>query len=284
MAQSGSMLSEITANAKSKIQGFFIGMASELAPEILSILSSISTGSTSISHAIKQFAPALTPLVDVVDTLLKMDFTKLGRNLGKEIAIAYETIKGIKFKDLFTNKEGISGAFQQTYEKTKTALFPEKTEGESQATGLQGFKERILNAKKAIADGAQDIGGKASLEFEAAKAKIAEAVKNAETTVAATQTAAQKQFATPAVREQVLIPKVEKLQAATEGPKPGGFDFVTSLTKVGGNMFGPTTAGQDPVAINREQLRAAEMTNEKINQTNILLKILSEKKGSLVYG
>lgn len=284
MAQSGSTLAEITANAKAKIQGFFVGMASELAPEILNILSSVSTGSKSISTAIKEFVPALSPLVDVVDTLLKMDFAKLGQNLGKEIAIAYQTIKGVKFKDLLTNKEGISGAFQQTYEKTKTALFPTQGEGESKATGLQGLKDRILNAKKAIADGAQTIGDKAATEFETAKAKIAEAVKNAEKTVETTKAEARQQFATPVAREQILKPKEVSPLAPSAGPSQNGFDFVSSLTKVGGNMFGPSTAGQDPAAIGKQQLQATETTNEKINQTNLLLKILSEKKGSLVYG
>jgi len=101
MAQSGSMLSDIVASAKSKIQGFFVGVASGLAPEILSILESISSGSKSISDVIKQFVPALTPLIDIVNKLMSIDFASIGFDLGKGIATLIQAVRTLNFKDLF---------------------------------------------------------------------------------------------------------------------------------------------------------------------------------------
>jgi hypothetical protein len=111
MAQSGSTLSEITAAAKSKIQGFFVGVASGLAPEILSILESVSSGSKSISDAIKEFAPALSPLVDIINKLIGIDFATIGQKIGKDIATTVEMLRSFNIKDLFkgaSTQEGMS--------------------------------------------------------------------------------------------------------------------------------------------------------------------------------
>lgn len=138
VAQSGSMLAEITAGAKARIQGFFVGMAAELAPEILSILDSISSGSTSISDAIKQFAPALAPMVDIVNTLLNMDFAAIGQSLGKSIAVVLETVRGFKFSDIFTGNlpsaSGLVERLKQTFEESKTKV------EENKKLALETFK------------------------------------------------------------------------------------------------------------------------------------------------
>jgi hypothetical protein len=117
MAQSGSLLAEITAGAKAKFQGFFIGMASSLAPEIISILDSLSEGTTSVSDAIKTFAPALSPLVDIVNTLINMDFAKIGQNLGKSIAVTFERIRGFNLKDIFK-----TGSWEETLQPAIEAV------------------------------------------------------------------------------------------------------------------------------------------------------------------
>jgi hypothetical protein len=143
MAQSGSMLAEIVAGAKAKIQGFFIGLASELAPEILSILDSISSGSTSISDAIKQFAPALAPMVDIVNTLLNMDFAAIGQSLGKSISIVLETVRGFKFSDIFTGNlpsvEGLTEKLKAAFEESKVKV------EETKKLALETFKTPEAN-------------------------------------------------------------------------------------------------------------------------------------------
>jgi hypothetical protein len=101
MAQSGSTLSNVVASAKNKIQGFFVGVASGLAPEILSILESVASGSRSISDTIKEFVPALSPLVDTVNKLMSIDFASIGLELGKAIASAFELVRSLNFKDIF---------------------------------------------------------------------------------------------------------------------------------------------------------------------------------------
>ena len=128
-AQAGSTLSEIIAGAKARLTGVFTGMAAELAPEILSILESITSGSTSISDAIKEFAPSLAPLVDMINYLINLDFSEIGRNIGKSLATTIEQIRNLSFKDLLKdpmslfkgreeaaqNVEGYKGEYQTKY-------------------------------------------------------------------------------------------------------------------------------------------------------------------------
>jgi hypothetical protein len=154
LAQSGSVLSDVVASAKSKIQGFFVGVASGLAPEILSILESVSSGSKSISDAIKEFAPALSPLVDTVNKLMSIDFASIGLEIGKGVATMIQAVRTLNFKDLFktgaqeearakmeANREAIIAA-NPTPEKNVSAIaMPTVTESKfdisSQLSSLQ---------------------------------------------------------------------------------------------------------------------------------------------------
>lgn len=141
LGQAGSTLSELVANAKNKIQGFFVGMASELAPEILSILESVSSGSKSISDAIKEFAPALAPLIDIVNTLVNMDFAAIGQEVGKAIATTIEAIRGFKLKDLFSGAEAGAGLVEQVKANFDAAAANIKKAQEDAAVRVQEIKK-----------------------------------------------------------------------------------------------------------------------------------------------
>lgn len=278
MAQSGSTLAEITAGAKSKLQGFFVGMASELAPEILSILDSVGKGTMSISDAIKSFAPALTPLVDVVNTLINMDFAKLGKNLGREIATAYEAIKGFKFKDLFSGGKGVGETIKTTFEKARSAAMGEG--GTPDLGFVDTVKERWNAVKTALETGSADVGKGIADNIEKAKASIQEAVQDAAKTVDTNKAKALAENPTPAAKPVELNIPAPAAQTAPEAKAMLGFDFVSSLTKIGGNQFGPSTFGNEALTLQRQQLEAQRAQQAKTDETNVLLKLIRDKMAS----
>ena len=68
--------------------------------------------------------------------------------------------------------------------------------------------------------------------------------------------------------------------------KGGPFDFVSSLTKIGGNMFGATAGGDAALDIARQQLEQQRTSNNKLDATVLALKNLATKTSSsgVVYG
>jgi hypothetical protein len=283
MAQSGSTLAEITAGAKNKIQGFFVGIASELAPEILSILDSLGKGTMSVSDAIKSFAPALAPLIDVVNTLIGLDFAKLGKNLGKEIAIAFETVKGFKIKDFFTSGKGVGETIRTTFEKSRQALMP--TEEDPKMGFLDTVKTRFSNLKTALSSGTVEIGAAISSNIENAKAEVNKLVESSKVKVAKIQQQAIAENPTPAAKgvDLKIPPPPTKVETKE---KMGGFDFVSSLAKIGGSKFGPATSIDRTLEIQRAQLEVQRKQEASVRETNAILKIISGKTGSsgVVYG
>jgi len=147
-SQAGSTLAEIVAGAKARLTGFFTGMASELAPEILSILESISSGSASISDAIKEFAPSLAPLVDMINYLINLDFAEIGRNIGKSLATTIEQIRNLSFKDLMKDPMSI---FKGREEAAQTAESYKAEYQQKYATPTEKLPEVAVTAPKSDA-------------------------------------------------------------------------------------------------------------------------------------
>jgi hypothetical protein len=68
--------------------------------------------------------------------------------------------------------------------------------------------------------------------------------------------------------------------------KPGAFDFVSSLTKIGGNMFGATNTDNVGMDIARQQLEQQRTQNTKLDAAIASLKLIAGRTGSsgVVYG
>jgi hypothetical protein len=61
-------------------------------------------------------------------------------------------------------------------------------------------------------------------------------------------------------------------------------DFASSLAKIGGNQFGPKAdGGSMAVQIARQQLEEQRKATDRINETNLLLKIISDQRSSVAY-
>ena len=283
MAQSGSTLAEITSASKSKLQGFFVGMASELAPEILAVLESLGKGTTSISDAIKQFAPALAPLVEIVDTLIKMDFSKIGKDLGKEIKIAYATIKNVKIKDLLFGEGTMGATIKTTAEAARGAMTGENTTEDLSMSFMDKLRARWEKTKEVVADGTASLIESATVKLDNAKEEIKALAEKAAQTTATTQAQAQQQNATPPPkRVELNIPKIE--QPVAKVTEAINFDFVSSLARIGGSQFGPKAdGGSMAVQIARQQLEEQRKATDRINETNLLLKIISDQRSSITY-
>ena len=89
----GSTLASIGQAVKTKIQGLFVGLASEVAPQLLAILEASRSGGASLADSIRKFAPALAPLADIVDKLVRLDLTGIGQQVGGAIAAIVQAVR-----------------------------------------------------------------------------------------------------------------------------------------------------------------------------------------------
>ena len=93
MGLSGSTLMDVLAMAKTKLQGFFVGVAAGFAPEILSIIEGPKKG---LSEVVAEFAkvhPALAPVLDIVQSLIDLDLASAGVKIGAAFGGVAEAMK-----------------------------------------------------------------------------------------------------------------------------------------------------------------------------------------------
>lgn len=349
----GSTLASIGQAVKSKIQGLFVGIASEVAPQVLAILEASRSGGVSLADSIRKFVPALAPLADIIEKVVKFDLTGLGQQIGAAVGAVFQAVRSgdairylqlglevaaTEFENLMRQAfGGISTAVAQLFASMSMAPMLDGIKQTFSGIGnlfigiiTRGIANALLSVKEMggvfasmIPEGAiaklldvstrAKMAGKADLDagsnllvfsakqmgtqlLENAK-KTAEAFRGGKDAAAQTSTedarremsdikqrakAAAQQTAeaaraargTPGARlGEIVQPSAGEPMLAGKGPQM--LDFVSSLTKIGGNQFGP--GAPDPLAIQRQQLAAQERLIEKQNQTNILLKMIESK-------
>jgi hypothetical protein len=89
----GSTLASIGQAVRTKIQGLFVGLASEVAPQLLAILEATRTGGASFADTIRGFSPALAPLADIVEKLVRLDLTGIGQQVGGAVAAIVQAVR-----------------------------------------------------------------------------------------------------------------------------------------------------------------------------------------------
>jgi len=67
---------------------------------------------------------------------------------------------------------------------------------------------------------------------------------------------------------------------AARAEAQAGFAFATSLAKIGGSVLGPSAfrGGDDAAGLARQQLEQQRQAVQKAEQTNILLKLIADRK------
>ena len=93
----GSSFASLAQYASQKIQGLFVGIASEVAPQILAVLEASRTGGATLADSIRKFSPALAPLADLVDRLVRFDFAAIGQQIGAGVAMIAQAVRSGDF-------------------------------------------------------------------------------------------------------------------------------------------------------------------------------------------
>jgi len=315
-------VTDVLGQAAKKLQGLYVGMAAVIAPMLMSAVEAFNAIDLSgigqdigavIAIIIEAFSEG--KLGSLVFESLKFGFVAAVNFLSKTLS---GVLAGViqfmveRFSILTEGKfwEGLTfslvGAAQAFIEIMANGV----------AMILDKWKAIPLIGKKAAAGAealqnyASQVGARSTENLTQGKtdiapliAKSAQNVSNAAKIAAESapqieQTSALKELSTSLITN--VVQKGEKARKENPTPLPaevippvapkqqpiGGFDFVSSLTKIGGNMFGPSTGGDEALSVAREQLKAQEKAAEGINQTNIILKMLQGQTGSsgVVYG
>lgn len=93
MGLSGSTLMDVVAMAKTKLQGFFVGVAAGFAPEILSLIEGPKKGLSEVVAEFGKVHPALAPVVDIVQSLIDLDLASAGLKIGAAFGGVAEAMK-----------------------------------------------------------------------------------------------------------------------------------------------------------------------------------------------
>lgn len=93
MGLSGSTLMDVVAMAKTKLQGFFVGVAAGFAPEILSLIEGPKKGLSEVVAEFGKVHPALAPVVDIVQSLIDLDLASAGLKIGAAFGAVAEAMK-----------------------------------------------------------------------------------------------------------------------------------------------------------------------------------------------
>ena len=93
MGLSGSTLMDVISLAKTKLQGFFVGVAAGFAPEILSLIEGPKKGLSEIVAEFGRVHPALAPVVSIVQSLVDLDLAGAGVKIGTAFGAVAEAIK-----------------------------------------------------------------------------------------------------------------------------------------------------------------------------------------------
>lgn len=274
---------DVLGTAGSKIQGLFVGMASEIVPQIIDVVDSLN--SIDLSGIGQAFGDGISFWINyfknfgtegtIISNTLKLAFKDAVNSLNESLQMAWgEAYAGLKLA--FANAINfltteLQVIFATTAAKTK-ALFTGKSpeaaakqaEADVRARGPlidtdQMKKDLDMSKFKVVTPLFDTTETEAKIERD--KAKIEESKIEA-------ATKARKTHATPEPPPPTAsyIPKVEK---------PIGM-IVSSMTKIGGDMSGPQVGALD---VAREQLQAQQKTADN---TARLIELMSRNNTSSV--
>jgi hypothetical protein len=297
---------DVLGQAGMKLRGFFVGIASELGPSMQGFVDAFeemdlagvgrefAASIFSAMNAIKVGFAALESIVAPIGTLIEgiiMPFKWIIDSAGKLIDKSAAASKGTEsaftggaYMGMGMGMGGFGGGGVSQSEARARAdegnkileaaaprVFEEAKAGESWGKKFTRQLDELVGLKF-VQDAKQGRLKRSPLPGESAfigplPESLADKMK--------------RDFAAP-----FQTPVVAKIEKPIEGPK-AGFEFASSLAKIGGSIFGPSVfRGEDQAATYaRQQLEQQREAVRKAEQTNILLKIIAEKNagGSPVY-
>jgi len=311
-------VTDILGTAATKLQGLYVGIASVVAPMLMSaveafnkidlsalgqqigvvvaiVLEAFSTGTLGkltlesmkyaftwtinfLSSALAGvFAGILQTVVDTLSVLATANFwsgmlTALVGAAQEFIAIIAEGIAGIL--DEFATLPAVG----QKASSAATSVRGYATEVRGRAldntiTGLEALQPTVANIAQNIEDAVKS-AAKAAPQMEQSTAindllnKLKQGVANTGAQVRS-ENALKPQAAPIPLQAQVGLQTI---------------DFASSLAKIGGSQFGPKAdGGSMAVQIARQQLEEQRKATDRMNETNLLLKIISEQRNSVTY-
>jgi len=311
-------VTDILGTAATKLQGLYVGVASVVAPMLMSaveafkaidlsglgqqigvviaiVLEAFSTGvlgkltldsmKYAFTWTINFLSSALTgvfsgilqTVVDTLSLLASANFwkgmvTAIVGGAQEFIAILADGIAGIL--DEFSKLPAIGQKAAMAASSVRGYATEVRGRGlDNTISGLEALQPGISNMAQNIKDAVKS-AAKAAPQMEQSTAindllnKLKQGVAN---------TVAQERAANPL--KELGAPMALQAQI-----KPQSNEFVSSLAKIGGSQFGPRMdSGMEVMQIQRQQLEEQRKSAERLNQTNVLLKIISEKSSAITY-
>jgi hypothetical protein len=204
-------------------------------------------GGLNFQDILSGFASGMVAIVNLFLGMWEQGMAKLMKDL-RESSVVYNQLitpqsvtqlAAMAGKNLVSGKQGLETASQQI------------------ATATRDAASRLASNAKSIPDaftkGASEAQKMSQQDADQARSVMSDIISRSTETAARTAAQLREQFATPAVREQVInLPET----AATAGQAPLG-SIVSSLARIGGDIAGPQTNALD---ISRAQLVAQQQT------------------------
>ena len=311
-------VTDILGTAATKLQGLYVGIASVVAPMLMSAAEAFN--SIDLSGLGQQIGVIVAVLLEAfsqgaLGTLalesLKYAFVFTVNFLSKALSglfaglIAY-VIEGFKvlttadfWSGMLTAIMGVAQKFIQFLangiskimdlwagvpligeKAAKAAEGARKYAGEVGARGAENLNAAAPVLKPLAMNFAQNIS-------DAAKAAAAAAPKMEQSTVLPELLNQLKQGAANRIAGVQAANQLKELPGVTPLQQQAGMqtiDFASSLAKIGGSQFGPKAdGGSMAVQIARQQLEEQRKATDRLNETNLLLKIISDQRSSITY-
>ena len=312
-------VTDVLGTAATKLQGLYVGMASNIAPLLLNAVTAFNKIDLSgigqqigMVVAILREAFSEGVLGKITYEALKYAFIAsvnlLSGVLSGTLAfIIQRTIANFK---LITNPD-FWGGMLTTLVGIAQTFISKMADGVAfildQWAKLPGIGQKAAEAAQGVRSYAAQVGARGGENTGAGMAELRPILKEELDGIV---TAIQEAYATAPKMEQskALSDIIGKLSANAstrlqafrdlfpekkpEAPpgelqalaKPGN-EFASSLAKIGGGQFGPTLGQDESINIQKMQLEQQKRQSDRIAETNVLLKIIANKSatGSAVY-
>jgi len=304
-------VTDILGTAATKLQGLYVGVASKVAPMLMTAVNAFKNIDLSglgeqigriVSIVLEAFSEGV--LGKLAFEALKYAFENSVNMLSGGLSAVFSgslqalisgfTIltKGDFWRGMLTTLVGIAQSFISKMANGIAYIL-------DQWAKLPGIGEKAAKAAESLRTYGQEVGTRGAENTGAGTNALAPIFKDASKEIATATKAAfseaprmeqtsklnellTKLGANAAIRQEAMrqlyptkapeVPGAE-LQAIS---KPGN-EFASSLAKIGGSMFGPSMNGDESLNVQRMQLEQQRRHTDQINESNLLLKMISNK-------
>jgi hypothetical protein len=315
-------VTDILGTAATKLQGLYVGIASVVAPMLMSAVEAFN--SIDLSGLGKQIGVIVAVLLEafsqgMLGTIalesLKYAFVFTVNFLSSALSglfaglIAY-VIGGFKLLTNASFWSGMLNAIMGVAQKFIQFLANGIAKLLDLWAGVPRIGEKAAKAAEGARKYAGEIGARGTNNLNKAAPVLKPLAENfTQNILDAAKAAAEK---APKMKQSTVLPellnklkngaenRIADVQAANpfkeidlggglslnaqNGQAIGDFSFASSMAKIGGSQFGPAMdTGTNQLAVSRQQLEEQRKATDRMNETNLLLKIISEQRNSVTY-